>query len=278
MATMKFNDFNDFISKCARNAGIIEESPDNIVKCRILGKDTSIFTYKNELGQGIHLIRCGYWEPSESFIAMNLIQPDNVVVDIGACYGYYTVLAASIIGKSGSGKVISVEPNPKVYSLLEKTVAPYRNVYLCNKAIWNTTGEIVSFFQNDSRNIGSSRVFDGCDLKVETITLDDLVKDFPRVDFVKMDVEAYEDRVWAGATDTFKRHRPIIMMELTPSGYEYYGNAEGFISKIYSDGYVIFRIYSSGFFLIWNPMKEEMDKIDNTNLLLIPKERINAQV
>lgn len=84
-----------------------------------------------------------YWlndfEPEVTEVFLSHVMPGDVVLDIGAHIGYYTVLAARSVGNEG--RVIAFEPDPQNYSLLVKNVAKngYRNVTAVQKAVsWNS--------------------------------------------------------------------------------------------------------------------------------------------
>ena len=92
-----------------------------------VGNNTVLF--KNSLGQkmfvdsrdvgiGAHLILDGNWEHWISN-AMSPLMKGAVFVDVGANFGWFTMLAA----KSGAKRLISFEPNPRLYSLMEKSLA-----------------------------------------------------------------------------------------------------------------------------------------------------------
>ena len=47
------------------------------------------------------LLRCGSWEKFETSLFKRLIKRGMIVVDIGANVGYYTLIAADLVGKGG---------------------------------------------------------------------------------------------------------------------------------------------------------------------------------
>jgi hypothetical protein len=70
-------------------------------------------------------------------------------------------------------------------------------------------------FNSGMSSLLTTRKFkDGYKLTVETKTLDSF--DFPKIDFIKMDVEGYEEKVIAGGMNTILKHLPKIYMEIWP--------------------------------------------------------------
>ena len=60
------------------------------------------------------------FETNEKKILSKYISEGDVVVDVGACLGYYTLFFRSLVGKTG--KVIAFEPDPRYFTLLQKTI------------------------------------------------------------------------------------------------------------------------------------------------------------
>ena len=78
------------------------------------------------------------YEPIETEIVKTHVEKNNIVVDIGANIGYYTLLMAL-----NQAKVFSYEPEPKNFKLLQKNVNLNNfssNVKLYNKAVSNYNG------------------------------------------------------------------------------------------------------------------------------------------
>ena len=62
----------------------------------------------------------GFWEPNISCAVTDILKPGDVFVDIGAHVGYDTLLAASVVGRSGS--VYSFEADPNTYASLAANI------------------------------------------------------------------------------------------------------------------------------------------------------------
>ena len=45
----------------------------------------------------------------------------TVVVDVGANWGYFTLMAAQLIGRTG--RVLAVEPDPRMFALLQRNLS-----------------------------------------------------------------------------------------------------------------------------------------------------------
>lgn len=62
----------------------------------------------------------GVWEAYETQLIIERLRKDSVFVDVGANIGYYTLIAASLIGEQG--RVFSFEPDPENFYLLQRNL------------------------------------------------------------------------------------------------------------------------------------------------------------
>jgi len=160
-------------------------------------------------------LRSGRYEPHLTSVFERYCKVGMTVVDVGANLGYYSLLAARLVGPSG--RVIAFEPNSENCRLLLSSLrrGGITNVEVIPVACDRTMG-----WAYYSTHVGSNGgLIDNSDLLahpgvvVPTFCLDDIV-DGP-VGFLKMDVEGAEGRVVGGATKIIERDRPIITTELT---------------------------------------------------------------
>ena len=63
----------------------------------------------------------GIWEPFETTLVMASLAPGSVFVDVGANIGYFSVVAADIVGEDG--QVLAFEPDPDNFALLQANLA-----------------------------------------------------------------------------------------------------------------------------------------------------------
>lgn len=151
-------------------------------------------------------------EPELALIS-DLVDPDRVAIDIGANSGVWSWSLLRV-----ARQVHAFEPNPKMYSRLKAALGG--KVHLHTVALSDTAGEAEFIVPRTKRGYSNqhgslSRLAAGGDhgvVKVQTRRLDDLeIRD---VGFIKVDVEGFECAVLAGATETLKRERPVLVVEL----------------------------------------------------------------
>lgn len=159
-------------------------------------------------------LRSGVYEPHLTAVFERYCTPGMTVVDVGANLGYYSLLAAHLVGPRG--KVVALEPNSENCRLLLSSLrlSGAANVELLPVAADATTG-----WAYYSTHVGSNGgLVEGSDLLsrpgvvVPTFPLDDLVSG--PVGFLKMDVEGAEGRVVRGATRLIEDYRPVVTTEL----------------------------------------------------------------
>lgn len=161
------------------------------------------------------------YEPIGTMVLEREINKGDVVLDLGAHIGYYTLLTAELVGNRG--KVFAFEPGPDNFALLEKNVAAngYKNVILTAKAVSDKSGEIKLFLAEESSV--SHRIGDPGDgrktIYVEAITIDDFFQDYNgKVNFIKMDIEGAEAKALQGMRGLLRKNKKIkLMTEFYPS-------------------------------------------------------------
>ena len=147
------------------------------------------------------------------------------VFDIGGDQGIYTLFFARKVGPTG--KVFTFEPNPVSFKRIVKNVElnGFHHVKVNNFALGETAGTIsLTFPEFDpgrgSADVGISEQISGeptaTTIETQINTVDALVsnEDFPKPDFVKIDVEGYERQVLEGMRETITTYHPGLFIEI----------------------------------------------------------------
>jgi FkbM family methyltransferase len=206
-----------------------------------------------DIGVGRVLYSGRSYEPDETALLNRILKPGMVFFDIGANIGYFTTLAARLVGPTG--RVLAAEPDPDNFRLLEHNVRENRldNVVLFNCALGAQAGE-ASLFRSTWNN-GDHRLYtDGYayrdSVTVPVRTYDDLLStsNLDRVDAVKMDVQGYEHHVLAGMDSTLSSGRDLLMLtEFWPQGIEHSGGSSlGFWERLAEAGFKASFIEKNG--------------------------------
>jgi FkbM family methyltransferase len=170
---------------------------------------------------GGSIIRTREYEPHLSRIFRQYIRPGMQVLDIGANMGYFSLLAASLVGPHGG--VYSWEPSSNNVRMLRASqiVNHFRNIEIVQAAAGAQTG-LLHYFPNSSNGtvsaINEAKPEDLAHAEtVMALRIDDLIPQNAMIGFVKIDVEGYEYEALRGAQQTICRCRPIIASEFCPS-------------------------------------------------------------
>jgi FkbM family methyltransferase len=104
---------------------------------------------------GARIYHFGVWEPHLSALVTARLAPGDVFCDVGANIGYYTLLAAPIVGKTG--KVVAVEPSPEAVEALNRNIAlnNVSNVRVVRAAMTDRPGIISLYRAPYERNLGA---------------------------------------------------------------------------------------------------------------------------
>jgi FkbM family methyltransferase len=114
---------------------------------------------------------------------------DNMIVlDLGANCGLFSLYAAD-----SCERLISVEPTPSTYNVLQEIVKDHTNITPLQLAI-GPHNELISFFINENSTTNSMLNRNGMETKVQCMTLETLLhmQGLDHVDFIKCDIEGSE--------------------------------------------------------------------------------------
>jgi FkbM family methyltransferase len=164
------------------------------------------------IGSGVFSYWLGCYELEKQKAFIKQIKSGDVVYDIGAHVGFYTLLASKLVGDRG--RVYAFEPLPRNIFYLKKHISlnKLKNVEIIEAAVSDKEGE-ENFLEADS---ATSRLDNSGSFKVKTVSLDNLVKNKkilpPNV--IKIDVEGAELKVLLGAKELIEKYKPIIFIAL----------------------------------------------------------------
>lgn len=195
----------------------------------------------------------GAYEPLETTILRSVLQQEDVVFDIGANVGYFTTIAAGIVGTDGC--VHSFEPGPGTFVSLEETICTLglTNVTANNVAVSDHSGTIeflTSLCGGDAQQsiLAAGGVKENARaVKVQAITVDSYLDSLEpnqrtKLKLVKCDVEGAEVLVLDGAKALLRStDAPIWLIEHNRAALA----EQGFTSENLCDrfpGYQIFFI------------------------------------
>jgi FkbM family methyltransferase len=222
---------------------------------------------KDTLGLGTN----GIYEPRETELVKREIKKGDVVLDIGAHIGYYSLIFAKYVGRKG--KVFAFEPDPDNFTLLKKNVEinGYENTVLIQRAVSNQTCKGKLFLWEEGTD--DHRIYDSHDnrmcIEIDVIKLDDYFKNYDgKIDFIKIDIQGAELMALKGMSNLLNRNEELrILTEFWPFGLKKSGaDSEEYLKLFISHGFELYQI---------NKMRKKMEPLNLSELLetYTPEER-----
>lgn len=160
-------------------------------------------------------------------------RPGDVVLDIGANIGLYSVHMARAVGPSG--QVFAFEPNPGTFAVLQEHVRLNRVPHVHPQALAVGAEASTAVLQEmGSDDVGKCSLRSDTNAtpvaSVQVSTVDDFCREhgLSRVDLIKIDVEGFEPEALMGARGTIEAHWPVLCLELSP---QWYGGKEDVLQE-----------------------------------------------
>jgi FkbM family methyltransferase len=170
--------------------------------------------------------RTGHYEPLTTRLVIDCLKPGDAFVDIGAHFGYFSLLASRLVGQSG--KVVSIEAMPSTFAALKNNVERngIANIELHNCAAYSKSTTlhfkdygVVHSSLNTAfavRGVLEGKDTASSDVAVTAQAADSILAAHQsrKITAIKIDAESSEEFVLEGLTDTLAKHRPMLLMEL----------------------------------------------------------------
>lgn len=190
----------------------------------------------------------GKREPETTAIYRSLVKPGMNVLELGACYGEFTVLLDHLVGPNG--KLVSVEGTPNIFKILEKNIEinKLKNTRIFNLFISNTESEVVFLKDemhpyNAIKRLNYKQAAKINNSKVQkNLRITDFLNDILfKPDIIVMDIEGFEVDV---IEDLFKSNKidyhPLILFEIHEHTYK--NGLDNLINILKSNNYQLRRI------------------------------------
>jgi len=229
------------------------------------GETYEINGFKLKKGRTTRLpILTGEIEPSQTELMGKIVKPGMVVFDLGANFGWFTLVLSKLVGNLG--KVYSFEADPSLVNTLRENVKlnNFSNVLIQPIAVSNKTG-ISKFSLNesyDTRNqldsISPSK--NTVDVKITSLDEFCIKEKLEKVDFIKMDIEGSEPKALEGMKKIISENPQLkIITEFNQNAMLSVGSSsEDMINFLHNSGFVI----------------EEIDEKKPGRLIRISKEKL----
>ena len=184
----------------------------------------------------------GEYESDMAALVRSHIAPDRDVIDVGANVGFYSVMAAQLLDQ---GRVLAVEPNPEAYRRLVANLARNRlteKVTIFHGLASDSVGQATLHHIEGMEEYSSMGQIVHASVSGKTArttssvahTVDGLVAAHGlNPGFMKIDVEGADMLVLSGAIETLKRHRPVVLTELSPALLEPMGTSAAAVIAVF---------------------------------------------
>ena len=217
------------------------------------------------------------YEPDVRGVLTSLLKPGSVFIDCGANIGYFSILAAGMVGPSG--QVIAIEANPIAYQRLERNLQANRIGTAVHCALAAQGGE-VQLFMSVKGDVYSSLHTGGLvtgdsiqSFKVAACTLEEVARKcaLSRVDLVKIDVEGAELEVLKSSPGFLTSFKPVIVLEYSTLTWPIFGSTPEALKELSRAYRYALRQYDVRQRKLV-AVSEEVWRSPYANLVLVPEE------
>jgi FkbM family methyltransferase len=178
----------------------------------------NIEMYMNDFGVAVDYVFEQYAYKCDNRVVVGA-EKDDVVLDIGGCWGDTALYFAEKIGSKG--RVFSFEFIPNNVRIFEINTQLNKElqarIKLIQNPVSNASGKQIFYKDNGPGSFISDNPIEGMEYKiVSSISIDDYVHEnsLAKVDFIKMDIEGSEPFALEGAVRTIRKFRPKLAIAI----------------------------------------------------------------
>jgi FkbM family methyltransferase len=179
------------------------------------------------------------------------LQPDHIIIDIGAHIGCFSLLAAS---KATTGKIFSFEPSAETYQLLEKNVQTNKlsNIKIFQSAVAAKNGTALLYHDIQTGNWGHTitKALSQESEPVNCTTLENFIEseNLKHIDFIKFNCEGAEFGILINTSVAILRRINCMLILY-----------HGYLEETYSKGQLAKHLSSAGFIIHYRRRNKDDD-------------------
>lgn len=191
------------------------------------------------------IIDTGLFEPHSTEVVRKLVKSGDVVMDVGANIGYYSVILSRLVGECG--KVYCFEPTDHYSNVLQSNLDANntKNAELIKLGISNVRHTLdIQVGANSATLHSPGKVPLNFSERIELVSLDEWIEnhEIKKIDFIKVDIDGHEPCFLAGAWNTLEKYDPVLLLEVSHLHYLDAGvTAWDFYDLLKSRGYRIYH-------------------------------------
>lgn len=166
-----------------------------------------------------------YFDENVTIFLLKYLKKNETFIDIGAHFGFYSLLGSYLVG--ANGRIISFEPTPNTFKQLKINCikfAHFKNIDIYNKAVYlddkvielQDFGIVNSAF-NTIKEVRISEKINSNFIKVSAVSLDRFIEEnYPQlqISMIKIDAESAELEILKGAKKIINTYNPKIILEV----------------------------------------------------------------
>jgi FkbM family methyltransferase len=210
-------------------------------------------------------------------IIATLIKEGDIVVDIGANQGQYTIFLSKLVGQKG--KVYAFEPDPRNFLILKHRTRKLKNVIIERSAVGNKKSKVKFYLD---KFMGMSTIYKDAGaspitcLEIDMVSLDDYFKGFKGdIALIKMDVQGSEPLVLNGMKDLIKKVK-VLIFEFWPLGIKAAGfDPFSFIERMISNNFELIYIDENFNSFNINELYDKINDKESLNIIAINRKYLN---
>ncbi|CAL7962888.1 hypothetical protein MIDIC_510046 [Alphaproteobacteria bacterium] len=220
---------------------------EHIVLTPLFFKDRLLIDTNDKKNSTKMLLEYGYVDPNISRLMYSFVKKGDVVIDVGAGFGYYTMYLSHLVGNEGT--VHSFEANKNKFSLLENSVLinHLKNIHAYNKLLFSTSARILLEMHEEAEGkSGSMSIF--LDHSVLTHaphlvttyaeTIDSVLPNLSNVKLLHINAKSSELSILLGASNLIAKSPNIkIITSWNKQLMQKYANIKQFVAQCLQLGF-----------------------------------------
>lgn len=253
-----------------KNSGTLYLSEKEVLTKLFSG--LKIYLDPRDIAVAQHIALDFIWEEEITKAWLSVLKPADVVLDIGANFGYFGLLAGQFTDRK-KAKIVFFEANPNLIPYINKSLSSnwlHEQSKVENYAVSDSPGKLTLNVLKDYIGSSGFQTMEHLEsymheqmklevkekIQVNALTIDDYCKEnkIGAVNLIKMDIEGYEEKAYRGmrkivkaspditmfvefTADSYDDPKRLYEQMLSDFGYVYLISADGSIEKPQSTAY-----------------------------------------